>query len=231
MKSINLTYSHKELQFQIFACFTMALQYAIRKGFFITFESAKESFVWKIYKSATAPEKGDAEVLHSYSVNKGVYQMNDIRLGIMSRYLEDQAWKFFKEVPDTIILQRSTMENILDPVNMKSDEDDNSALHFTNFHSMDEHPETGEDGYSDDVLIDLDGWRKDFRIGYYDKDNGWEVYQHYLDGESTKLDLKHGKWTYLPINKGKKVDEPQPSSGDVTHAVNSIMSHFNKKDT
>lgn len=55
-------------------------------------------------------------------------------------------------------------------------------------------PSIGEtEGYSDDVLIDLDGYRKYFAIGYYDHDNKrWFV----RDEDSRQdLDLKHMKWT------------------------------------
>lgn len=127
--------------------------------------------------------------------------MNDIRLGIMSRYLEDQAWKFFKEIPDTIILQRSTMENILDPVNRTSDEDGRSALHFTNFHSMDEHPEeVNGEGYTDDVLIDIDGKRETFRVGWYDPERD----QWYLHDKKEHVELDVALWCHLPLIKNDK---------------------------
>lgn len=102
MKSINLPYSHKELQFQMFAAFTFGLRYSVKKGYFITFHSTDDSFVWQLYKSASAPENRDSQELFAYSINKGDYQMNDVRLCVMSKYLEDNAWKFFQEMPDQI---------------------------------------------------------------------------------------------------------------------------------
>jgi len=56
----------------------------------------------------------------------------------------------------------------------------------------------GKEGYSDDVLIDVDGNRKTFVIGWYDFDeNKWEV-PYFL---KTSIDLKHMKWMYLPLAK------------------------------
>lgn len=103
MKSINLTYSHKELQFHLFAAITFGFQAAIAKGYFLTFESTNDSFIWKVFKSATAPENGDAKELYSYPVNRGVYQLNDVRLGIMSKYMEDQCWRFLMKLPAEIL--------------------------------------------------------------------------------------------------------------------------------
>lgn len=79
------------------------------------------------------------------------------------------------------------------------------------WYSADQHPndvETGKPmtdneghGYSDNVLIDLDGWRKDFAIGWYDHDNKeWMFHQE----DKSLLDLKHMKWTYLPLAKYDK---------------------------
>lgn len=79
------------------------------------------------------------------------------------------------------------------------------------WYSADQHPndvETGKPmtdneghGYSDNVLIDLDGWRKDFAIGWYDHDNKeWMFHQE----DKSLLDLNHMKWTYLPLAKYDK---------------------------
>ena len=79
---------------------------------------------------------------------------------------------------------------------------DSRVLLFTDFHTSAEIPKEevikGEkQGYSEEVLIDIDGWRKKFRIGYYDIDN-----KMWLLIESTdKIDLEHMRWTELPLNK------------------------------
>lgn len=53
-----------------------------------------------------------------------------------------------------------------------------------------------------DVLIDVDGNRKTFRVGYYDidfetKEGTWTLY----GDERIDIELDHMKWTYLPLNK------------------------------
>ena len=160
-------------------------------------------------------------VLCNFKAKTGDYEFEDYRLvvtnhneGETETELSVKATKAFMNdfpnyFPESKLLSAVALPTM--GANPEPTERNESALHFTNFHDMDDHPEVGDEGYSDDVLIDLDGWRKDFRIGYYDKDNGWQVYQHAHDGEETKLDLKHGKWTHLPINKENIKDS---QSGD-----------------
>ena len=59
--------------------------------------------------------------------------------------------------------------------------------------------EIQKEGHSDDVLIDMDGWRKNFRVGWYDhEDDQWKFH----NPEDEKIfDRAHMKWTHLPINK------------------------------
>jgi hypothetical protein len=78
------------------------------------------------------------------------------------------------------------------------------SIEFTNFYGNGAKPEEVEvdgkpDGYSIDVLIDLDGNRKDFRIGWYDfDDKKWRL--HYQSAE-IQIEVEHMKWTNLPLNK------------------------------
>lgn len=89
---------------------------------------------------------------------------------------------------------------------------DSRTLLFTDFHPSTEYPAEevikGEgQGYSEEVLIDIDGWRKKFRIGYYDMDN-----KMWLLVESTdKIDLDHMRWTELPLNK-EEIEESETGS-------------------
>lgn len=79
-----------------------------------------------------------------------------------------------------------------------------SNLLFTNWHAGNEFPtevlvEGEKDGYSEDVLIDLDGYRKTFRTGWYDfDDKAWRLHNK---AEEKNIDLEHMKWTELPLNK------------------------------
>jgi hypothetical protein len=68
------------------------------------------------------------------------------------------------------------------------------------FHKATEIPNhKKEDGYSESVLIDVDGWRKNFAIGWYDLDmNKWINQDIHSQSE---LDQKNLKWQYLPFQK------------------------------
>lgn len=72
---------------------------------------------------------------------------------------------------------------------------------FDIWHQATELPDhSGEDGYSDDVLIDLDGNRETFRVGWYDFDEkAWMLY----DTDSAVI-YEHAKWRYLPMAKYDK---------------------------
>lgn len=80
-------------------------------------------------------------------------------------------------------------------------------LLFTNWHTSKEkpkerlHPNGIAAEMSEDVLIDVDGNRKTFRVGFYDidfetKGGTWTLYD-----EDETIDLDHMKWTELPLNK------------------------------
>jgi hypothetical protein len=75
---------------------------------------------------------------------------------------------------------------------------------FTHWFDATDTPEEVKDkgepmGYSDDVLIDVDGWRTTFRVGYKDTDsNEWFLYDHMVT-----IDLEGMKWTTLPLNKAE----------------------------
>ncbi len=99
MKTMNLTYSHKELQWHFFAAGVSGMNAALQKrGYFITFSVTDDSLTYEFWKAATVSENGDGYKIDSHQVNKGEYQMNDIRLAVMSRYLEDEAEKFMNRV-------------------------------------------------------------------------------------------------------------------------------------
>lgn len=55
------------------------------------------------------------------------------------------------------------------------------------------------EGYSDNFLIDLNGWRKDFAIGHYDHDNGrWIIHD---DDKRSLFEPDHMTWQRLPLAK------------------------------
>lgn len=55
------------------------------------------------------------------------------------------------------------------------------------------------EGYSEDVLIDLDGLRREFRVGWYDfDDDKWRLHDKAMQ---KFIDRKNMKWLKLPLNK------------------------------
>lgn len=72
---------------------------------------------------------------------------------------------------------------------------------FDIWHPISEHPtQDGDEDYSDDVIIDLDGYRETFRVGWYDFENqAWRL--HDLD---SAVEEDNAKWSYLPLNKYDK---------------------------
>lgn len=53
-------------------------------------------------------------------------------------------------------------------------------------------------GYSDDVLIDMNGNRKNFTIGWFDHDDKeWKFYWE----DTSMLEPKHLHWQKLPLKK------------------------------
>lgn len=99
MKSMNLTYSHKELQWIFVAAIVAGLNAALcKKGYFINFKVTDDSFYYEFWKATSVAENADGEMIASYQINKGDYQMNDIRLGVMVKHLEDKANEFMNAV-------------------------------------------------------------------------------------------------------------------------------------
>lgn len=85
-----------------------------------------------------------------------------------------------------------------------------SNLLFTNWHNSKEFPAeitlNGEpEGYSEDVLIDIDGYRKNFRVGWYDfDDKEWRLYDVVAQKE---IDLAWDiRWTELPLNREQNTE-------------------------
>lgn len=193
MKTINLTHSHKDLQFNILAAVVEGLSASgiAGKGRFITYRSLDDSeFSIELWKSATKSENGDGKLIHRHTINKGDYQMNDIRLGVTMRYIADHCKKFISEI--------------------KEYQEEGLTLEYPvfNFRPMSEIPELNpkQTDTSFDVLIDLDGWRKDFYIGCYHTDfKEWRLKKE--DTDDFEIDFKHGRWTYLPhAARDKKVE-------------------------
>lgn len=75
-------------------------------------------------------------------------------------------------------------------------EDKESPFKHAGWHDSTDLPSNKGDGYSVDVLCDVNGNRKDFRVGWYDFDDKKWMF-HDLD--RSWLDEEHLKWASLPL--------------------------------
>lgn len=97
MKNVILT--HNELQLNLFHAFTYGLmQVNVGENLHIVYDSTERDFVWKVVHH---PEKEGSAVsgkpLFFHQINKGDYQMNDVRLGVTTAYLRNQAEQFLAD--------------------------------------------------------------------------------------------------------------------------------------
>lgn len=108
-------------------------------------------------------------------------------------YKKALAW-FPSEFPESTLKSCISHEAIDLGVVVKHED---SPFNHADWHNSDEFPsdKTGE-GYSVDVLCDVNGNRKEFRVGWYDfDDKAWQFH----DTDRSWLEEKHLKWTYLPL--------------------------------
>lgn len=120
MKTVSLTYSQKELQYCIFAAVVEGLCAAdlTGRGYFITMGSDDSNYSIELWASATKSENGDGRKLHSVYVNKGDYQMNDVRLGVVLKYVAEHARQFVDQITGIINEPRTS-----GPITVSSDSD------------------------------------------------------------------------------------------------------------
>jgi hypothetical protein len=90
MKNVILT--HKELQLNLFLAVTYGLQnHDFGPNLHLVYEITERDFVWKVVEHATGKP-----LFYCY-INKGDYQMNDLRLGVTVCYIRDQAETFLSD--------------------------------------------------------------------------------------------------------------------------------------
>ncbi len=80
----------------------------------------------------------------------------------------------------------------------------NTIIFNAGWHCSGDHPRRVKDEeFSDNVLIDMDGRRMHYRVGWYDfKDRKWHIYDRNYDTSKNREGLavsKHLKWSYLPL--------------------------------
>lgn len=97
MKNVILT--HNELQLNLF----YAVSYGLMcqqpgKNLHIVPEILEREFQWRVVRHKTKESSAVAgEPIFYFHINKGDYQMNDLRLGVTTSYLREQAEKFLEE--------------------------------------------------------------------------------------------------------------------------------------
>jgi hypothetical protein len=102
MKNVILT--HKELQTQIFIAVAegMIKSFNTPKGCFLTYSIGNENFAFELWRSATKPEKGDGHALYRREINKGLPQVNDVRVNLCALYIAQEAEKFLQDVNELL---------------------------------------------------------------------------------------------------------------------------------
>lgn len=118
MKSVILT--HKELQLNLFLAVTYGLQnHNFGEGKQLVWDITETDYVWKVVEHPTRESAAVAgkPVFFGY-INKGDYQMNDIRLGVTTSHIRDKAEKFLEDyheylkgVPQTTVNVKITGSN------------------------------------------------------------------------------------------------------------------------
>lgn len=98
MKNVILT--HNELQLNLFYAVSYGLQcQQPGKNLHIIPEVLERDFQWKVVRHKTRESCAVAgENVFFYQINKGAYQMNDVRLGVTIQYLREEAEKFLAEL-------------------------------------------------------------------------------------------------------------------------------------
>lgn len=100
MKNVILT--HNELQLNLFYAVSYGLMcQSPGKNLHIIPEVLEREFQWKVVQHPTRESSGVVgKPIFYFQINKGEYQMNDIRLGVTVSYLKEQAEKFLEEFKD-----------------------------------------------------------------------------------------------------------------------------------
>lgn len=101
MKSVIADF--KELQVNLFYAITNGMQERGPLGsdgdLHIIPEITREELQWRVMRHPTAAGCAvEGQLVHEYTIPRGFSQLNDIRLGVITSYLRDQARRFLEEV-------------------------------------------------------------------------------------------------------------------------------------
>ncbi len=192
----SLIISSKALRVAIFAAFSWNLRIGQWRVDHIVGE--KGYFIWKLYKPTGNTYPHDVEYLMdelknpvSYHISKDELQLTSLNPELITRCLSEHFERFK-----------------LWPAITEQKENAHEESYQTNWHPLESVPTSPvksddhtDDQYTDDVLIDIDGNRKFFHVGWFDHS---ELKWMFKDEVTPTIDLEHGKWCYLPMVKYDK---------------------------
>lgn len=100
MKNVILT--HNELQLNLFWAFTDGLKFkTLGLNLNLHGEVLERDYAWIVTEHPQIEGSAvQGKQIFQYRINKGDYQMNDIRIGVTVSYLRDQGEKFLSEFSD-----------------------------------------------------------------------------------------------------------------------------------
>lgn len=93
----NLIITHNEIQSNLFFAVTGGMQAMFDGKYAINGESKEREYEWKVTRSDKMESSALLPPLYYYQINKGAYEMNDIRIGVTSAYIRDHAKQFMAD--------------------------------------------------------------------------------------------------------------------------------------
>lgn len=92
----NLIITHNEIQSNLFFAVTEGMQALYDGKYSIVGESKEREYEWRVVEGEIQSSALRKAIFH-YQINKGDYEMNDIRIGVTTSYIRDHAKKFITE--------------------------------------------------------------------------------------------------------------------------------------
>lgn len=110
-----------------------------------------------------------------------------------------RAKHWFHEVRPAIDLTGVVVYDSIDMTLPDTEKAMEPSIYGRTAYSLDELPKLHKDGMSQAVVVDMDGWRKNFQIAHYDFDNNEWVFH---EEDISLLDNIHAKWIDLLPHAG-----------------------------
>jgi len=95
MKNIIIT--HNEIQLNLFLAVTYGMEAMFDGKYAVIGESREREYEWRVVETHKIESSAYEKAIFYYHINKGDYQMNDLRVGVTTAYIRDEAEKFITE--------------------------------------------------------------------------------------------------------------------------------------